>query len=176
MSATLPERLGNATLAERLKSAGTGSATIGPEFFAVDWSDAARSGNVERGRKLFSADGIGCAKCHALRADAPAGGGPSLADAARRFTPAHLVESILLPSKQISPLFRATQILTVDGRTLIGDTGLDDFVELDEPLYALGYFWLMMSGAGAVSLDYLLERFLQLRGWSESKAGKSERL
>jgi putative oxidoreductase len=55
-------------------------------------------------------------------------------------------------------------------------SGLDDFVELDEPLYALGYFWLMMSGAGAVSLDYLLERFLQLRGWSESKAGKSERL
>jgi len=47
--------------------------------------------------------------------------------------------------------------------------GLSDFVELDEPLYALGFFWLMMWGAGAVSLDYFLERFLKLRGWSESK-------
>src|SRR5580700_1859680 len=37
--------------------------------------------------------------------------------------------------------------------------GLSDFVELDEPLYALGFFWLMMWGAGAVSLDYFLERF-----------------
>jgi hypothetical protein len=27
----------------------------------------------------------------------------------------------------------------------------------------------MMWGAGAVSLDYFLERFLKLRGWSESK-------
>lgn len=47
-------------------------------------------------------------------------------------------------------------------------SGLDDFVELDEPLYALGFFWLMWSGAGAVSLDYFLERFLKLPGWSET--------
>jgi putative oxidoreductase len=46
---------------------------------------------------------------------------------------------------------------------------LSDFVELDEPLYALGFFWLMMWGAGSVSLDYFLERFLGLRGWSESR-------
>ena len=46
--------------------------------------------------------------------------------------------------------------------------GLNDFAELDEPLYALGYFWLMMSGAGAVSLDYLLERYFRWRGWSGS--------
>jgi putative oxidoreductase len=51
--------------------------------------------------------------------------------------------------------------------------GLDDFVELDEPLYALGFFWLMMWGPGAVSLDYFLERFLQLRGWSEAKPDAS---
>ena len=47
--------------------------------------------------------------------------------------------------------------------------GLNDFVELDEPLYALGFFWLMMWGAGAVSLDYFFERATRLRGWSESK-------
>jgi putative oxidoreductase len=34
--------------------------------------------------------------------------------------------------------------------------GLSDFVELDEPLYALVYFWLMISGAGWVSVDCVL--------------------
>jgi putative oxidoreductase len=42
--------------------------------------------------------------------------------------------------------------------------GLNDFVELDEPLYALGFFWLMMSGPGAVSLDHLIARFLKPAG------------
>jgi putative oxidoreductase len=37
-------------------------------------------------------------------------------------------------------------------------TGLDEFVELDEPLYALCYFWLMVGGPGRVSLDYLIAR------------------
>ena len=39
--------------------------------------------------------------------------------------------------------------------------GLNDFVELDEPLYALGFFWLMMAGPGAVSLDHLIARILK---------------
>jgi len=51
--------------------------------------------------------------------------------------------------------------------------GLNDFVELDEPLYALGFFWLMMAGPGAVSVDYLIERYLNLPGWSESRADES---
>lgn len=37
-------------------------------------------------------------------------------------------------------------------------TGLDDFVELDEPLYALAFFWLIFSGPGFVSLDHFLWR------------------
>jgi putative oxidoreductase len=37
-------------------------------------------------------------------------------------------------------------------------TGLNDFVELDEPLYALCYFWLMIDGPGHASLDYLIAR------------------
>ncbi len=41
--------------------------------------------------------------------------------------------------------------------------GLDDFVELDEPLYALSFFWLMIAGPGCVSLDYLLVRALGLK-------------
>jgi len=35
-------------------------------------------------------------------------------------------------------------------------SGLNDFVELDEPLYALCYFWLMVDGPGRASLDYFI--------------------
>jgi len=42
--------------------------------------------------------------------------------------------------------------------------GLNDFVELDEPLYALGFFWLMMAGPGAASLDHLIARILKPSG------------
>lgn len=34
--------------------------------------------------------------------------------------------------------------------------GLNDFVELDEPLYALFFLWLLFSGPGRVSLDHVL--------------------
>lgn len=37
-------------------------------------------------------------------------------------------------------------------------SGLDDFAELDEPLYALAFLWLVFSGAGKVSLDDLMQR------------------
>jgi len=33
---------------------------------------------------------------------------------------------------------------------------LTDFANLDEPLYALSFFWLLISGPGCVSLDYLI--------------------
>jgi len=38
-------------------------------------------------------------------------------------------------------------------------SGLVDFVDLDEPLYALAYVWLLFAGAGWLSLDAFL-RFL----------------
>jgi putative heme-binding domain-containing protein len=120
VSATLPERIGNGSLAERLKSGGTGSAAIGPEFLSVNWPDTVRRGNAERGRKLFSADGIGCAKCHAIDNTSAAVGGPSLAGAASRFTVPYLVESVLTPSRSVSPVFRATSFVLRDGKTLSG--------------------------------------------------------
>lgn len=40
-------------------------------------------------------------------------------------------------------------------------SGLDDFVELDEPLYALSFFWLFFSGPGRVSVDHFLARVVQ---------------
>ena len=35
---------------------------------------------------------------------------------------------------------------------------LDDFSELDEPLYALVYLWFLFSGPGWVSIDYIVSR------------------
>lgn len=38
--------------------------------------------------------------------------------------------------------------------------GLDDFVELDEVVYILIFFWLLMAGPGKASLDALIMRWL----------------
>jgi putative oxidoreductase len=43
-------------------------------------------------------------------------------------------------------------------------SSLDDFSELDEPLYALVYLWLLLSGPGWVSIDYIVSRALGLIG------------
>src|SRR5216684_2592801 len=42
-------------------------------------------------------------------------------------------------------------------------SGLDEFAELDEPLYALSFLWLAFSGPGKASLDHLLFRVLRRR-------------
>jgi putative oxidoreductase len=39
-------------------------------------------------------------------------------------------------------------------------SGLDDFVELDEVVYILIFFWLLMAGPGRYSLDNVLARTL----------------
>jgi putative oxidoreductase len=40
-------------------------------------------------------------------------------------------------------------------------SGLSDFVELDEPLYALSLLWLFFSGPGWISLDHLVAKVLR---------------
>ncbi|MBI1902486.1 MAG: c-type cytochrome [Planctomycetia bacterium] len=128
--ARLPEKIELETLAERLRSA-SGPVKYGREF-QLDWAAAVKNdGNAQQGRKLFEA--LSCVKCHATSTTAASGGGgggaggPSLAEAARRFTVPDLVQSILLPSRQVSPVFRATAIQTKDGLSLtglvVGETG-----------------------------------------------------
>lgn len=122
VTATVPDQLGMATLAERLAAATdapTGN-TVAAEFLEVDWSRAVREGDPETGRKLFGPDALGCAKCHTITAQQAGGVGPSLAEAGKRFTTAHLVESILLPNKTISPVFRASLLVTTGGRQWTG--------------------------------------------------------
>jgi putative oxidoreductase len=48
-------------------------------------------------------------------------------------------------------------ILTVKLKNV---SGLDDFAELDEPLYALSFVWLFFSGAGWLSVDGFLKHVI----------------
>ena len=47
----------------------------------------------------------------------------------------------------------AVAIITVKMKNV---ASLDDFVELDEPLYALAFFWLFLAGPGWLSVDQLI--------------------
>ncbi len=119
--ATLPEKVGLATLADRLKAAKfADKQTIAPEFLETDWNQAITAGKADKGRKLFGSDALGCVKCHAIIAEQTGGNGPSLAEAGKRFTIPHLVESILLPNRNISPVFRASLIVTESGQQFTG--------------------------------------------------------
>jgi putative heme-binding domain-containing protein len=118
--AGVPELIDASLLADRLREAAKGSpGTAVPEEFArVDWVRDARSGDAAHGRQLFGT--LGCVKCHAISPDQAGRGAPSLVDARRRLTVPHVVESILLPSKQVAEPFRASTLLTDDGRVLTG--------------------------------------------------------
>jgi len=84
--------------------------------------------------------------------------------ALRRLTDAQWVPQLLvlgLFTRLVSiPLFINMLVATLAVR-LKKVGGLDDFVELDEPLYALTFLWLFFSGPGWVSLDHLLGRALR---------------
>jgi putative oxidoreductase len=56
-------------------------------------------------------------------------------------------------------------ILTVNIKNV---TGLDEFVELDTPVYALFFLWLLFSGPGWMSLDHIL-----WKRWSHHRSEKS---
>ena len=116
-AAVLPERLGASELAARLKSGG-GAERIAEEFFQIDWPQAAGQGDAAQGRKLFGT--LGCVKCHAISPDQKGGGAPSLVEVKKRFTIPYLVESVLLPSKQVAEPFKAAVIVTEDGQIVTG--------------------------------------------------------
>ncbi|HWC90381.1 MAG TPA: hypothetical protein VG433_12020, partial [Pirellulales bacterium] len=119
-SAELPEHITGALLAERLREAAAGGkgVAIPRDLAEADWPAEVRRADVGHGRQLFAT--LGCAKCHAISPEQAGGGAPSLAEARRRFNLAHLVESILLPSKQVAEPFRASTLVMDDGRILSG--------------------------------------------------------
>ncbi len=121
VQSTLPEPLDAGGLAARLKEAAAGGKQkVGAAFLDVDWVKEAAGGDKVRGKKLFSASGIGCAKCHAAKGLAAVPGAPSLTGAGKRFTVPYLVESVLLPNRKISPVFRSSVIVTGNGKVVTG--------------------------------------------------------
>jgi putative heme-binding domain-containing protein len=76
----------------------------------LDWA----RGDAERGHKIFIK--TSCAACHS-------GGqalGPDLRGVTGRFSRRDLFTAILLPSKDVSPRYRTTQVTTADGKTYRG--------------------------------------------------------
>jgi putative heme-binding domain-containing protein len=119
VAVSLPDKLDSAELRQRLQQASTGTGqSIAHEFVSIDWPLEVSKANVAEGRRLFGA--VGCSKCHAITQAQKGGGGPSLAEARKRFTVAHVIESILLPSRQIAEPFRGTTIVTTQGQVLTG--------------------------------------------------------
>jgi putative oxidoreductase len=51
---------------------------------------------------------------------------------------------------------------------------VNDFFELDEPLYLLSFFWLMVSGPGIASLDYFLGKATRIRDWAWTPRSRVE--
>jgi putative membrane-bound dehydrogenase-like protein len=76
----------------------------------VDWS----AGNVARGRELFHKRS--CAQCHGSRRAL----GPDLAGVARRFSRDDFFLAIVQPSRDVSPRYQTTQIVTARGKTYVG--------------------------------------------------------
>jgi putative heme-binding domain-containing protein len=127
VSPSLPEKTDGASLTERLKNAK--NTPIPPEFLQINWSTEGKKGDAARGRKLFGT--LGCAKCHAIISDQAGGGAPSLAEAGKRFTPAHIAESILLPDRLVAEEFRATRVTTTDEQSLLGLVVRESPIELE---------------------------------------------
>ncbi|QDU38697.1 Cytochrome c [Maioricimonas rarisocia] len=77
-------------------------------------------GDQEAGRLVFfHPGGPGCAKCHTVNGR---GGkvGPDLSNIGRSFTRRKLIESILDPSREVSPQFTNWSVLTDEGRVETG--------------------------------------------------------
>ena len=79
-----------------------------------------RIGDAQRGRKLFFDVEKGkCIKCHRL-GDQGERIGPELTGLGSRFSPIHIIESILEPSRTIAPGFDTSTITLKSGRVLTG--------------------------------------------------------
>jgi putative membrane-bound dehydrogenase-like protein len=97
-------------LSKKLNAA-TGDAAAWKERLAkIDWS----AGDVARGKRSY--EQRNCVKCHA--GNSPLG--PDLNGAAGRFSKEDLIAAIVDPSKDVSPLYQATQIVTGSGRIYHG--------------------------------------------------------
>ncbi|MFO0875895.1 MAG: DPP IV N-terminal domain-containing protein [Gemmataceae bacterium] len=85
----------------------------------ADLARAARAqGDAGRGAVLFFQPFLTCARCH--DAEITTRLGPDLALAGKEATAEYLIESVLLPSKQIKKGYEPLTVVTTDGRTITG--------------------------------------------------------
>lgn len=97
-----------------------------PRPFVKDWTmdellplvqNSLSDRDFDRGRKMFAA--ANCYGCHRFNNEGGAVG-PDLSGLAGRFSPRDMLEAIIEPSKVISDQYAAVQIITVDGRVIVG--------------------------------------------------------
>lgn len=79
-----------------------------------------RTGNVERGRTVFlDTTKAQCSKCHRI-GDQGERIGPELTGIGDRFSRIHIVESILEPSRTVTPGYQTIVVVLRDGKVLTG--------------------------------------------------------
>ncbi len=95
--------------------------------------------NFERGHTLFGA--VGCASCHRFNSEGAAVG-PDLTTVAARFSVRDVLESVVLPSKEISDQYGAVVIRKKDGEVITGRVGNmnGDKLNVLENMFAPGDF------------------------------------
>lgn len=92
-------------------------------------SDSLKQRNFENGQKMFSA--TRCIICHRFAGDGGATG-PDLTQLAGRFNLNDLTEAIMVPSKVISDQYKASTVVTTDGKAVSGRilSGNDDILAI----------------------------------------------
>jgi putative membrane-bound dehydrogenase-like protein len=95
---------------EHLGAASADLESLRKRLATVPWE----SGNLERGRKLFTSRA--CAQCHG----GGRGLGPDLAGVAGRFSREDLFVAIALPNRDVSPRYQTVLVETKSGKTLSG--------------------------------------------------------
>ncbi len=92
-------------------------------------TEAERFGDVDRGEEILHRSEVTCLKCHAVDG-AGASVGPDLARLPAEVTPAHLVESLLVPARVLRQGYATVTVATSDGQVLSGVRVREDAQEL----------------------------------------------
>jgi putative heme-binding domain-containing protein len=96
----------------------TGTKELPAAFQNLDWASLAAQGDAKKGQELFTTRG--CANCHSVKDGDLGSGGPSLKGVASRFSLDYIAESVIVPNKVVSPLFRWTYLMLKNGEETSG--------------------------------------------------------
>jgi quinoprotein glucose dehydrogenase len=96
-------------------------ASRSPSDHLARWTETLYGGDAERGKRIFAKDRgeIGCLECHKVKGT---GGdvGPDLTGIGSRQPREYLLESIVMPDKQIAKGYETAMLTLVDGKTKVG--------------------------------------------------------